>query len=78
MTPKVGGSNVGYSLEERSKVANGPPITNTFWTMPNLKMHCEGHTLRLTQCRTIEDGNLRISVLTTCIVDERIDSVWWQ
>ena len=34
--PKLCGFNISEVLEERSKIVNGPPRNDTFWTLPNL------------------------------------------
>ena len=45
--------------------------------LPYWEMHCGGRALRKHNATPREDGNLRIGVPTTRIVDEGIDSIWW-
>ena len=45
--------------------------------LPNFEMHGEGCALRKHNAIPRKDGNLRIGVPTTRIVNEGIDSIWW-
>ena len=45
--------------------------------MPNLKMNCWDCALRIHNATPRENVNIRTGMLTTSIVNEGIDSIWW-